>query len=90
MSLERVSATVIDDSVKLTFAQNWHGKTVLTDQQRLDKLEQAVATLREVEFSYPPGHEDRKMLYHIVGTQFSVLNPGYQHYMDRLRRAVRG
>lgn len=45
----------------------------MTDQERLAKLEQAVALIREVEFSYPQGSDERKSLYRWVAAQCSFL-----------------
>lgn len=33
----------------------------MTDEERLAKLAQAVALIREVEFSYPRGSDERKL-----------------------------
>lgn len=45
----------------------------MTDEERLAKLEQAVALIREVEFSYPQGSDERNGLYRWVAAQCSFL-----------------
>lgn len=45
----------------------------MTDEERLAKLEQAVTLIREVEFSYPQGSDERNGLYRWVATQCSFL-----------------
>ena len=43
----------------------------LTNKQRHEKLKQAEALIREVEFSYEDGNETRRMLYRFVVNTFS-------------------
>lgn len=60
----------------------------MTDEQRLEKLEQAVKLIREVEFSYPVGDETRRMMYASVVEVFSLTRIG--QLMTELRKKVRG
>lgn len=48
----------------------------MTDKERLDKLEQAVKLLREVEFSYEYGHPVRAMFYRVMVNSFSLTDIG--------------
>jgi hypothetical protein len=57
----------------------------MDDKARLEKLEKGIALIREVEFSYPEGSEERTQLYHIIASNFSVLNPWYHSYWRRLQ-----
>jgi hypothetical protein len=45
----------------------------MTDAERLEKLEQAVKLIREVEFSYPYGSDERSRLYAWVVSQCSFI-----------------
>ena len=58
----------------------------MTDQERLEKLEEAVRLLREVEFSYPSGHYDRSMMYKIMVDSFSLTGIG--NLMTELKKKV--
>ena len=46
---------------------------ILTDAERLEKLEQAVKLIREVEFSYPLDSDERKRLYCWVASHCSFI-----------------
>ena len=57
----------------------------MIDEERLAKLVQAVALIREVEFSYPQGSDERNGLYRWVAAQCSFL--GYLgQRIDRFKR----
>jgi len=58
----------------------------MEDKDRLEKLEKGIALIREVEFSYPEGSEERQGLYRIIASNFSVLNPWYLNYWRDLKR----
>ena len=45
----------------------------MTNEERLAKLNAAVTLIREVEFSYPQGSDERNGLYRWVATQCSFL-----------------
>lgn len=45
----------------------------LNDKQRYEKLEQAQKLIREVEFSYANGDENRTLLYQFVVNSFSLI-----------------
>lgn len=44
----------------------------MTDNERLEKLEQAVRLLRDVEFSYKEGQYERRMIYRVMVDSFSL------------------
>lgn len=44
----------------------------MTDNERLEKLQQAVRLLREVEFSYEVDHPTRRMFYAMIVEWFSL------------------
>jgi len=49
----------------------------MTDNERLEKLQEAVRLLREVEFSYnPPDHTTRRMIYKVIVECFSLWRIG--------------
>ena len=49
----------------------------MTDNERLEKLNQAVRLIREVEFSYePPDHTVRRMIYKVMVECFSLSRIG--------------
>ncbi len=48
----------------------------MTDQERLEKLEQGIALIQEVEFSYPADHPTRRMIYKVMVDCFSVSQVG--------------
>ena len=56
----------------------------MDNKERLAKLEAGIALIREVEFSYPEGSDERNNLYRIISSNFSVLNPWYYNYWRRL------
>ena len=58
----------------------------MNDKERLTKLEQGIALIREVEFSYPEGSDERNNLYRIISSNFSVLNAWYYAYWKRLNQ----
>lgn len=66
----------------------------LTDAERLEKLEQAIALIRDVEFSYPfvndEGQRDetRRMIYSVIVDSFSLTKIGALY--SNLRKKVRG
>lgn len=45
----------------------------MNDKQRYEKLEQAQKLIREVEFSYANGDENRTLLYQFVVNSFSLI-----------------
>ncbi len=45
----------------------------MNNKERLEKLEQAVRLIREVEFSYTSGTIERSNLFKFVSTHFSFL-----------------
>ena len=59
----------------------------MTDAERLAKLEQAVALIREVEFSYPYGSDEHSRLYSWVASQCSFI--GYLgQLIDHFKRKL--
>jgi hypothetical protein len=49
----------------------------MTDNERLEKLQEAVRLLRDVEFSYePPDHPIRRMMYSVMVECFSLTRIG--------------
>lgn len=48
----------------------------MNDQERAQKLEQAVSLIREVEFSYPYGDPTRHMIYSVIVDSFSLSRIG--------------
>lgn len=56
----------------------------MTDNERLEKLEQAVRLLRDVEFSYPVDHPTRRMFYTLMVEWFSVTHIG--QFMTQLKK----
>ena len=57
----------------------------MNNQERFEKLESGIALIREVEFSYPIGSDERNNLYKIISSNFSVLNPWFFAYWKRLK-----
>jgi hypothetical protein len=47
----------------------------MTNEERLAKITEAERLIREVEFSYPVGHDIRTSLYRLVVYTFSFLGP---------------
>lgn len=45
----------------------------MSNEERLRKLEQAVSLIREVEFSYESGSQERSAFYHFVANHCSFL-----------------
>jgi hypothetical protein len=45
----------------------------MNDQQRYAKLKQAEELIRDVEFSYPVGSEERKLLYRHIVNNYSFI-----------------
>lgn len=60
----------------------------MTDQERLDALEEAQRLIRKVEFSYPYGHDTRRMIYKVMVDSFSLTQIG--NLMTQLKKKVRG
>ena len=60
----------------------------MTDAERLAKLEQAVALIREVEFSYPYGSDERSRLYS-WGLHHSAASSAYLgQLIDHFKRKL--
>jgi len=61
----------------------------MTNQERLDKLWKAKALIREVEFSYPTGHQARVFLYGQVVLNFFGIGSPLTGYMMRLENLIK-
>lgn len=59
----------------------------LTDQERLVLLQDAISNIRAVEFSYPTGSEERKMLYRLVVNNFSTIGV-FSIFYENLKNKV--
>ena len=58
----------------------------MTDQERLDKLTAAVALIREVEFSYAQGSDERSRWYCWVATHCFIGFVG--QCIDKLKKGL--
>jgi hypothetical protein len=45
----------------------------MTNKERAEKLQQAISLIRDVEFSYPIGSDERNILYTFVVNNFSTI-----------------
>lgn len=48
----------------------------MTPEERLKKFKQAQALIREVEFSYPHGHDTRSTIYGLIVNSFGMMSTG--------------
>jgi len=59
----------------------------MTDKERIEKLEQAIKLIREVEFSYPPGNDLRLNIYRVLVSLEWCIAIG--DLLDALKKSVR-
>lgn len=56
----------------------------MTNQERLAKLNEAISIIRDVEFSFEQGSQERRLLYKFVVDHFSLVGP-FVNLMDQLK-----